>query len=199
MSRQYVSVTLTARVFGDVFVLLDANGKKVGVVCAENACVASNKTIAEIETRHEWRNSFKQMLACNAHRHSYSQATAWDRKIGNWLASARFRRNRPDECRQSHKRRFSRWIEKRPNWEASICLMFRRNDAVIHKSRARALSPWRVWTETVAANIKARRKRHEDNVTQRQADATRSSAETARSGLQVRFDWSCFDASDSMA
>lgn len=170
MTRKYVTVTLTARVDGDDLVLLDANGKKIGHVVHGKAFEASPGTIALIETRREWRYSIRQMLACNAKRHIRSSATDWDRKISTWLSAVRFRRNRPEQSKMSHERRIIRWTQKRPDWEKAIRLMVCRNRCVVYRSVNRESSPWRVWTETVAANIKARRRRYEDYCAWGQAD-----------------------------
>jgi hypothetical protein len=199
MPRKYITVTLTARILGDSVVLLDAHGKKIAAVTASAAKCTTSATIESIEVRHEWRNAFMQMLAYNGHRHASSRHDEWHRKTQSWLASVRHRRNRPDQCRNSHKRRAIRWIEKRRNWDEAITLMLKRNDCVFHRHRHRAKNPWRVWTETVAANIKSRRRRHEDDHETIQADAVRSSEQIGGTGVQVRFDWTAFDAADSLA
>jgi len=199
MERKYITVTLTARVSGDSVVLLDAHGKKIAVIPALSAECTTNGTIEAIEVRHEWRNSFMQMLAYNGHRHVSSRHNEWHRKTQSWLASLRHRRNRPDKCRAAHERRANRWIEKRRNWDEALALMLKRNDCVIHRHRHRAKNPWRVWTETVAANIKSRRRRHEDDCETIQADTVGSSKQTRGTGIQVRFDWTVFDTADSLA
>ena len=197
--RKYITVTLTARVFGDSVVLLDAHGKKIAASPASVAECTTNGTIESIEVRHEWRNSFMQMLACNAHRHVALRHNEWHRKTQNWLASLRHRRNRPDKCRIAHERRAKRWIEKRPNWDEAFKLMLNRNDCVIHRNKERAKNPWRVWTETVSANIKSRRRRYEDDCEAIQTDAVGPSEQIATPGIQVRFDWLAADAANSVA
>jgi hypothetical protein len=199
MARKYITVTLTARVSGDSVVLLDAHGKKIAVIPALSAECTTIGTIKAIEVRHEWRHAFMKMIAYNGHRHTSSRHDKWHRKTQSWLASLRHRRNRPEECRKSHERRANRWIEKRPNWDEAFTLMLKRNDCVFHRHRHRAKNPWRVWAETVAANIKSRRRRHEDDYEAIQANAVRSSEQTGGTGVQVRFDWTSFDTADSLA
>jgi len=199
MGRRYVTATLTARVSGDFVVLLDVHGKKIATIPAKSAVCASALTIESIEVRHKWQNSFKQMLAYNSYRHSHSRQDEWQKKIQTWLKSVKCRRNRPEYCRLASERRAKRWSDKRANWEATMCLMLRRNCAVIHKHKERSRNPWRIWTETVAANIKARRNRHEDDRETIEADTVRFAGQTGVAGVQVRFDWFAADTANGVA
>jgi hypothetical protein len=100
MARQYVNVTLTARLEGNRLLLLDGSGKLIKAIQVDQAKTLDGDDVACIELRHEWSSAIAGMIGSNfnaTHRHKRS---GWDAKISVWVVSLRHRRNRTRPIRE---------------------------------------------------------------------------------------------------
>lgn len=154
MTRQYVTVTLTARVAGGDVVLLNANGKKIAAIAAPDAACVSECTINSIELRHEWRTAFAGMIGSIHSTRRRILRTPWENKVSTWMKSLRFRRNRQ---RPRYNKNFRYSDEKRRVWSDAVRCMLSQYNNKLHEHRLRTKSPWRLWAQTVAGNHRKKR------------------------------------------
>ena len=189
MARDYVTVTLTARVSGDYVVLLDAHGKKIARVPLSVAHTASQSVLESISIKQKWKASFGGMIHFLSQRNKRLSATEWERKIATWQKSLRLRRNRPHVFK-AQSRRFSPDVRK--TWDDAIrCLMSQylsaRNEYLLRKK-----NPWRLWAQTVSGNHRKKTNAGQDRTI---SDSETIAAKTGRTEFQVCFDWSNSDSS----
>lgn len=189
MTRQYVTVTLTARVAGSDLVLLDANGKKIAHIKCDAAREANDETIRSIEFRYEWRVAFARMMGQFNNVRTRHEQTPWQAKCGTWITSLRIRRNKDNALAKSCKRKKPSSVystARRPNWAAAIALMVYLHNAKAKELQMRADNPWRLWAQTVSGN---HRKKGQPHAARPQSDSQAIRRKVVAPTVQVRLDF----------
>jgi hypothetical protein len=149
MGRKYVTVTLSARMSGDRFVILDVHGKRIAVLPLSDAIPLSEQSIKSIELRNEWKSAFSGMLGSLNSKRLRMLALPWDVKIQTWMTSLRHRRNRRS-ARYGKNFRYS--DEKRKDWSHAVTCLLAQYNNKLGEYRLRNKNPWRLWAQTVAGN-----------------------------------------------
>ena len=154
MARQYVNVTLTARVEGDRVVLIDGNGNPIRAIPAVDARTADASVLEAIELRHTWSSALAGMIGGNLKATQRHKRSAWDAKISVWVVSLRHRRNRTRPSR-------SRSGPPRPKfrsqtWEERLDHLTAQHIKWKRKCESRESNPWSLWAETVSGNLRKR-------------------------------------------
>ena len=184
MARQYVNVTLTARVEGDRVVLIDGNGNTIRAIREIDARTADASVLKAIELRHTWSSALAGMIGGNLKATQRHKLSAWDAKISVWVVSLRHRRNRTRPSR-------SRSGPPRPKfrsqtWEERLDHLTAQHINWKRKCESREANPWSLWAETVSGNLRKRGYVNEDiKAVSQQA---KPGAKTERSVVPVRSD-----------
>lgn len=182
MARQYVSVTLTARVKGEFLLLLDGSGNVIKKLPAGSAKECGADVLSDIESRRSpWSIKICAMVGGvkSSKKHERSD---WDKKVNVWLTSLRHRSNRNHSVTEDKKGQRS----VRVNWDQSIEFLLKQSYAMQRKNDLRECDEWRLWSETVAANHRSKeRRRGEASITNFQEPARK----TGVPAVQVCFDW----------
>ena len=160
MPREYVTVTLTARLEGDRVVLIDGNGNPIRAIRAIDAHTADESVIEAIELRHTWSSALAGMIGGNLKSTQRHKRSAWDAKISVWVVSLRHRRNRTRPRR-------SRSGPPRPKfrsetWEQRLDHLTAQHIKWKRKCESREATPWSLWAETVSGNLRKRGYVNED-------------------------------------
>jgi len=198
MDREYITVELVARVQGDDVVLLDSHAKKIATISRHRADKPTNGMLEDIELMQEWRLVISGMIGGAIQRKRRLSEDVWLRKCGVWSKSIRSRANRPGHCRASGDRRREAWIASHTSWDVVLDLMVAKHSRHVFKNKLRRANPWAVWADTVACNVNKRRQAFE-NRKKVSAESTATSWKAERTALQMRFDWNCVDARESVA
>lgn len=184
MPREYVTVTLTARLEGDRVVLIDGNGNPIRAIRAIDAHTADESVLEAIELRHTWSSALAGMIGGNLKATQRHKRSAWDAKISVWVVSLRHRRNRTRPRR-------SRSGPPRPKfrsetWEQRLDHLTAQHIKWKRKCESREANPWSLWAETVSGNLRKRGYVNEDiKAVSQQAEPR---AKTERSVVPVRSD-----------
>lgn len=198
MAREYIIVELVGRVEGDEVVLLDSDGKKITRLARHRAEKTSPQTIEDIEAMRAWRFMLSAAIGGNVQHAKRMNEDPWLTKCGVWTRSITSRVNRPAESKSASDRRKKRWIDSHVSWDVVVELMVQKSRRWLYKAKARQENPWVIWADTVACNVKKRRRRldHKKEIaTQSQAIAWQAE----RTRIQMRFDWGRIDAAESLA
>ncbi len=189
--RKYITVTLTARIDGECVVLLDAHGRKIAAIATSDAICASDSTVSSIETQREWQHAFSGMMLSLGNKHRRLTATPWQSKIGVWMKSLRWRRNRQRAQVKTRSKKYSE--ASRPDWTAAVSCLLHQYNGRLHEARLRKSNPWRLWAQTVAGNHRKKGVMYADCSIQKEAaragDCQAVGKETGRSEVQMRIDW----------
>lgn len=184
MPREYVTVTLTARVDGDRVVLIDGNGNPIRAIRAVDARTADASVLEAIELRHTWSSALAGMIGGNLKATQRHKRSAWDAKISVWVVSLRHRRNRtrPNRSRSGPPRPKFR----SQTWEQRLDHLTAQHIKWKKKCESREENPWSLWAETVSGNLRKRGYLNEDSkAVSQQAEP---GAKTERSVVPVRSD-----------
>ena len=187
MARQYVNVTLTARVKGEFLLLLDGSGNVIKKLPAGSAKECGADVLSDIESRRSpWSIKICAMVGGAKASKKYGKSD-WDKKLNVWLASLRHRSNRKHSCTDDKKRH----QVVRANWDEAIGFLLKQSYAMQRKKELRQRDEWRLWSETVAANHRTKeRRRGEASITNFQEPARKARVPA----VQVCFDWHRTDA-----
>jgi hypothetical protein len=185
MTREYVNVTLTARVDGDRLLLLDSSGKPIRVIHVDQAKPLDVADVASIELRHTWCSAVAGMIGAHINASERHKRSGWDAKISVWVVSLRHRRNRTRPVRV---RRFPPRAKYRcQTWDERLDCLTQQHANWKRKCEQRRNNPWSLWAETVSGNLRKREYVNADSDTVSQQTQPRAKAE--RPIIQMRIDW----------
>ena len=190
MAREYVTVTLTARLRGDRLVLLDSHGKIVRTIAASRCVVVPDDRLRRMEAVYEWSNAISGMLASYDNHASRFRGSSWEKKCSTWIKSLRLRANRKRPPRTPGKRR--RRHVAFSSWERAADRLVKNHASWKLKAEYRKRNPWLLWAETVDGNL--RKKRGWAGGATQVCDESKPGRKGRVAGVQMRFDWRGTDA-----
>lgn len=196
---QFLTVTLSAAVNGNLLTLYDADGRKIGTVGKAKARPATEHQLDGIL----WTRKLKAMCIANlkAKGHAVRDGSEWGVKIDTWIKATRLRQIDKSRPREG-KRYFSN--ESRPDWNAAIkCMRFSHRSRLNRKAR-HSQNPWLTWSETCSKNHNRKERnrvaeRQQMRVERRSRFINTTERASGITKVQMRFDWNGVDASAVIA
>lgn len=198
MSRQYITVQLTATRKGGVVLLFDKAGKRICVVDDLLCGPMTAESVADKEYMDKWRAWFFAMESSLKHAAARALEDGWDRKCGTWVRSVRMRHNRLESSMAAYDRRKAKWLASHQDWEVVIDRMFAKHARVTSKRNRREKDQWSIWIDTVLSNLKARRKRNGCK-DEGSTDTTPAKSFTGVETTQMQFVWRAVDSAKCLA
>ena len=185
MTREYVNVTLTARIEDDRLLLLDGNGKPIRAIHIDQAKTLDGAALASIELRNTWCSTVAGMIGAHINAMQRHKRSGWDAKISVWVVSLRHRRNRTRPRRATQGASRPRYSSQ--TWEERLDSLTQQHVNWKRKCEQREENPWSLWAETVSGNLRKREYINADSDTVGEQAQSRAKAE--RSIVQMRIDW----------